>query len=231
MLPPTAASLLFVSGLKREAANLAGPDRISICGDASILRAKLSQLADLRLRLVISWGICGGLDPRLRPGDLVVGTEVVSDAGSIRADETVMLSLERHLANAGERVVIGRLAAAHAPVLTTRAKAELHTATGAVAVDMESMLVGRFAFERGVPFAILRAVSDPADRGLPPLVMKAVEADGRVNIAAVILSLIRSPGQLPDMIAAARDSKAALRALGRCRGFPSLFLGLGLTHI
>jgi adenosylhomocysteine nucleosidase len=228
--PSPAARLLTVSGLQREAAIFAGPDALSICGDAPTLQAKLARLAELPLRLVVSWGICGGLDPRLRPGDLVIGNEVVSDGCGIRADETVMLSLERRLANGGERAVIGRLAGVDAPVLAAGAKAQLRTATGALAVDMESLLAGRFALERGVPFAILRAVSDPADRDLPPLVLKAVGSHGRTNIAAVIGGLIRSPGQLPGLIAAACDSKAALQALGRRRGPPGLFCGLGLAQ-
>jgi len=180
---------------------------------------------------VMSWGVCGGLDSRLRPGDLVVGAEVVSDDGSIRTDEAVRSWLERRLIDAGARVVVERLAAADAPILTVRAKAELRRATGAAAVDMESLLAGRFALERRAPFAILRAVADPADRDLPPLVLKAVDSDGRINVAAVIGGLIRFPGQFSGLLAAARDSKAAFRALNRCRGLlPSLFLGLGLAH-
>jgi adenosylhomocysteine nucleosidase len=227
---PRSAKLLIVSGLEREAAIFNGPNTISICGDASTLRAKFARLADLPLRMVASVGICGGLDPALRGGDVVVGAEVVSGGESIKTDETIAQSLTRRLVDLGERAVVGRVAGTHAPVLTARAKAQLHTITGAVAVDMESLLAGRFALERGVPFAILRAVSDPADRDLPPLVLKAVGSDGRTNIAAVIGGLVRSPGQLPGLIAAACDSKAALQALGRRRGPPGLFCGLGLAQ-
>ena len=97
---------------------------------------------------------------------------------------------------------------------------------------MESLTAGRFALERRAPFAILRAVADPADRDLPPLVLKAVDCDGRIDGVAVIGELIRFPGQLAGLIAAARDSRAAFRALDRCRGLlPSLFLSLGLAHV
>ena len=87
--PPPAASLLIVSGLQREAAILAGPNRLSICGDATALRARLAEATGLQPHLVMSWGVCGGLNSRLRPGDLVVGAEVVSDDGSISTDEAV----------------------------------------------------------------------------------------------------------------------------------------------
>ena len=182
--------------------------------------------------LVISWGLCGGLDAGLRPGDLIVGAEVVSEAGVIPTDEAVTSSLRRRLTDAGARVALGRFVGVEAPVLTASAKAELRRATGAAAVDMESAIAGRFALERQAPFAILRAVADPAERDLPRLVVKAVDSAGRINVAAVIEELIRSPSQFTRLIAAARDSKAAFRALNRCRGLlPGPLLGLGLADL
>ena len=122
--------------------------------------------------MVISWGVCGGLDPRLRPGDLILGAEVVSAEGRINTDEAVTSSLAQRLIDAGARVAVERVAGVSSPVSTARAKAELRLATGAAAVDMESLTAGRFALERRTPFAILRAVADPADRDLPPLVLR-----------------------------------------------------------
>jgi hopanoid-associated phosphorylase len=222
------ANVLIVSGLKREAAILAGPGRTTLCGDASSLRAKLTEDAGLRPSLVVSWGLCGGLDPRLRPGDLVVAKEVVSGEGAIRTDEAVTSSLAQRLAGAGARVAVDRMAGADAPVVTAAAKAELRRATEAAAVDMESLIAGQYALEQRIPFAILRAVADPAERDLPPLVLKAVDSDGRIKPQAVIRELIRDPGQFASLRALAADSRTAFQALNRCRGLlPSLFLDLG----
>ncbi len=185
MHSPPAANLLIVSGLKREAI-LAGPACLSICGNAATLQAKLAELADATFVPSGELGLCGGLDPLLRPGDLVMGTEVVSEAGSIIVDKTIMLALQRHLATTSQSVVIGRVVGVHAPVMTARAKADLNSATGALAVDMESQIAGRFALQRGVPFAILRAVSDPAERDLPPLIANAVKPNGQAILAAVM---------------------------------------------
>ena len=226
------ASVLIVCGLKREAAILAGPGRTTLCGDAPTLRARLAEAASLRPSLVVSWGLCGGLDPRLRPGDLVLGAEVVSDEGAVRTDEAVTASLAQRLLGAGARVVVERFAVSDAPVLTVAAKAELRRATEAAAVDMESLIAGRYALEQRAPFAILRAVADPADRDLPPLAVKAVQSDGGINAAAVIGELIRSPGQLAGLRALAADSSAAFQALKRCRSLlPGLFLGLGAADV
>jgi adenosylhomocysteine nucleosidase len=225
-LPPS-ADVLIVSGLKREAAILAGPGRTTLCGDASILRARLAEAASLKPSLVVSWGLCGGLDPRLRPGDLILGAEVVSDQGAVRTDQAVTALLAKRLAGVGAHVIVERLAASHAPVLTAAAKADLRRATGAAGVDMESLIAGRYALEQRSPFVIVRAVADPAERDLPPLVLKAVDSGGGIDALAVIRELIRSPRELAGLRAAARDSGAAFEALKRCRSLlPGLFLGL-----
>jgi hypothetical protein len=226
-LPPT-ANVLIVCGLKREAAILAGAGQAALCGNAATLRARLAAAAALKPSLVISWGVCGGLDPRIRPGDLILGEEVVSDGRVIRTDGGVISSLARGLADLGTRASVQRMAAAAAPVLTAAAKSDLRRATGAAGVDMESLVAGGFAAERRIPFAILRAVADPAERSLPSLALKAVRPDGGINTMAVIGELVRSPGQFAGLGAAALDAQAAFRALNRGRGpLLRLFLGLG----
>jgi adenosylhomocysteine nucleosidase len=229
---PQPANVLIVCGLKREAAILSGPGRVTFCGDAPTLRARLAKAAGLGPSLVVSWGLCGGLDPKLRPGDLILAKQVVSADSAIRTDEAVTSSLAQRLVGAGARVAVERLAGAGAPVLTSVAKAELRRATGAAGVDMESLIAGQYALEQQIPFAILRAVADPAERDLPPLVLKAVDSDGGINTLAVIGELIRSPSQLAGLRALAADSGAAFRALNRCRGLlPGLFLGLGAADL
>ena len=231
MLP--SASVLIVCGLKREAAILRGPGRTTLYGDAPTLRSRLAEAASLRPSLVVSWGLCGGLDPRLRPGDLILGAEVVSDEGAVRADEAVTASLAQRLGHAGARVVVERLAASDAPVLTAAAKAELRRATDAAGVDMESLIAGQYALEQRAPFAILRAVADPAERDLPPLVLKAVDSDGGIDVqppSSERLSALRASSQGSAL--SRPTVAAAFRALKRCRGLlPGLFLGLGAADL
>ena len=69
--------------------------------------------------------------------------------------------------------------------VTAAAKADLRRATEAAGVDMESLIAGQYALEQRAPFAILRAVADPAERDLPPLALKAVDSDGGIDVQAV----------------------------------------------
>ena len=222
--------LLFITGLKREAAIARAPDALAICGSGETLRAKLAE-ATTPLPLTISFGLCGGLDPALRSGDVVIGTRVLSDGASMMADESVAYELAARLCAAGERVSQGAVAGVDSPLLTRAAKAELRNATMAVAVDMESHFAARFAADHKTRFAILRVVSDPVDRDLPSLVTKVARSDGSIDLGAVASALVRSPAQTPGLIAAARDSAIAFAALRRCRRLPGLFSGLGLAHL
>jgi hopanoid-associated phosphorylase len=220
--------VVVVCGLKREASILAGAGCVAVCGDAATLQRRLRDAGISRPELVISWGLCGGLDPRLRPGDLVVGGEVRSGDERIQTDAFVASRLADRLATANARVFLERFASAPAPVLTASDKARLRDATGAAAVDMESLIAGRFARESGAPFAIMRAVADPAARDLPPLASAVVDSEGRVKARAVVAALLRSPRQIAQLPALARDSRAAFAVLERCRRLlPGLFLGLG----
>ncbi|WP_188609077.1 phosphorylase family protein [Chelatococcus reniformis] len=230
MTAPAQPSLLFVCGLAREAGIAAGEGARAICGDAPTLQAGLGALP-ARPDLVVSFGLCGGLDPALRSGDLVVGTTVAAAGTTLASQEGLGRVLVRRLASLGQPARLGVVAAVDAPVLTWRDKARLREATGAIAVDMESLVAARFAAECGLPFVVLRAVSDPADRDLPPLVLKAVGADGRLDLKVVAAAVARSPAQIGGLVAAGLDSAAAFAALGRVRRLPGLFLSLGLADL
>jgi hypothetical protein len=80
-----------------------------------------------------------------------------------------------------------------------------------------------------LPFTACRVVIDPADRELPHAALVAMAADGSVNIAAVLKSLARRPGQLSALMRLAADARKARAALLRGRrmldpgfGFPGL---------
>jgi hypothetical protein len=177
-------------------------------------------------------GLCAGLDPRLRPGNPVTGDEASFREEHGRTNEGAASALTRRLSEAGEQVSAECFAAVEAPLLAADEKPQLRLATGAAAVDMESLIAGRFAGELEAPFAIPRAVADPAERSLPPLAAKATASESRIDAGAIVAGLARSPGQAASIGWAARDSGAAFASLRRCRGLlPSVFVGLGLGDL
>jgi len=104
-----------------------------------------------------------------------------------------------------------------APVASAAAKAALHVASGAAAVDMESAIVAQAAVRHGLPFAVLRIVADPAERALPRAALVAMREDGGINVAAVLSALARAPQQWPAFAQLALDSRKAFSELARAR--------------
>src|SRR5215217_712246 len=87
--------ILVVTGLALEARIAAGPHITTLCsgGDPLLLRSRLAATGPRGLRAVISFGLAGGLDPTLRPGDVVVASEVTSGADVWQADRAVVQAL------------------------------------------------------------------------------------------------------------------------------------------
>jgi 4-hydroxy-3-methylbut-2-enyl diphosphate reductase len=100
-------------------------------------------------------GVCGALDPRFEPGDLVVASALIDPDGA--RIEVPSAALAATLARHGLRVHIGPIACV-AQLSDGQPRAELARRTGACAVDMESFWLAPAA--AGRPFAVLRAVSD-----------------------------------------------------------------------
>jgi adenosylhomocysteine nucleosidase len=162
------------------------------------------QLGALAL---VSFGLAGGLDSALAPGSLLV-------PGCVVERDT------RYAANPALRAWLGPgsdapLAACAEPVATVVAKARLRAATAAAAVDLESGAVARVAERHNLPFAVLRAVCDPAWRALPEAALVALNRHGEVGFGPVLAWLARRPGQLPSLLALARDAARARAALVR----------------
>ena len=155
---------------------------------------------------LISFGLAGGLDPALRPGAIIVPTSVIACDDRFAADA----NLSRMLGGVTDDVVLG----AGAVITSVTEKRRLHQPTGATAVDLESSAVARVAAARGVPFAVLRAMCDPAERALPPAALAALDARGAIGVVwRVAASLVARPGQLPALLALAADAMAARRSL------------------
>ena len=236
MIPTPAApavSVLIVSGLKREAAILSGPGRLAICGDGPTLRARLAKLADTPIDLVVSWGVCGGLDPRLRPGDLILGSDVVSSEGGVGADEAVASSLARRLTDAGARVTVERVAAVSSPVSTARAKADLRIADrsgGGRHGKPDRRPFRRSNGGRPSPFCARSPIRRNATCRRSCLTLSTPTAGSRPPPSSGSSSALpaSSPGSSRRLATAGPRSGA----LSRCRGLlPGLFLGLGPANL
>lgn len=159
------------------------------------------------VRALLSFGLSGGLDPRLRPGALIVPRMVLAGGERFSAAPDMIAALGGPTV---DLVLAGSEIARDAAD-----KRRLWQQTGAAAIDMESGAVARVARRHGLPFAVLRAVCDPAERSLPPAALLALDQTGAIDVLKVLGSVAASPSQIPALLTLTRDAATARRALIR----------------
>ncbi len=177
---------------------------------------------------LISAGICGGLRNGLAPGTLVLAHRVRDAAGNgWTVDRAWRAALAEHL---GGRLSMasGVLLGSDRVLATPREKAEAGRIHDAMAVDMESHAVAAVAAEAGLPFLVLRAVSDPARTHIPRVAFRGVDRAGNRRPGRVAKGLLKHPGDLPDLVRLAFNTGRATRTLGRAVTFGArIRFGLG----
>nr|WP_249191758.1 phosphorylase [Burkholderia cenocepacia] len=168
---------------------------------------------------IVSFGTAGGLAPDLAPGALVIANAIDGPFGRVETDAgwSTRLVAALHDTPVWARVTRGTIAAVGAPVVSEQDKASLHHAKGALAVDMESHIAAAFAAARGVPFAVCRAIVDPAWRTLPSAATAGLRDDGSTAILPILRELLKQPSQLGPLLQVASDARAARTTLIQAR--------------
>ncbi len=176
-----------------------------------------SQLAELLENLplggiagIVSFGVCGGLNPSLKSGDLVIES---NSKGWLERLQAALPTARSGIVAGGDAMIAG-----------ASEKRALRQRLGADAIDMETHQVKAFAERTGTPYAVVRAVSDPAHSALPRAALVGLKPKGETDAFAVVRSLALRPWELPALLRTAREADAALRALRNARDL----LGPGL---
>lgn len=212
----TVTRIGFITGIQKEAAILkknSGTQKSDIkCAGANSKRAYnlASNLAQGGSEMLISFGVAGALDPSLNPGDLIIPDQIIGLNNG--AKNTSKDHLIFHLGSCLD-YRNGSLLGSEKLVTTAAEKLSLYKTTGAVAVDMESLSVATAACDHGLPFLVIRAISDTADQDLPSVTFKAIDEQGYSQLGAIIFELSKKPNELPGLIRLARNSTKALDTL------------------
>jgi len=172
-----------------------------------------AALIEAGAHALVSWGIAGGLDPALRPGDLVLPAAVLG-IGNTRyeADQPWRARLTESL-GARVRVHAGTMLQVDQPLRDEAAKRAAFESNGACAVDMESAAIAARANRARLPFLVVRSVSDAAEIPIPTGALIGVDAEGNPRTVALLGWLLRHPGQLPDVLNMRRTYRAAVATL------------------
>lgn len=155
-------------------------------------RNNLAQYIPKDCKGLISAGTAGGLDSRVKRGDLIVANAVVT------IDEKIYAAHPPWAASVINKTggAIGRLFSSPNEITQTPAqRIAVSKKYNAIADDEESWAVAETALKLGLPFIVLRAISDQSDQTLLPDDTTAVNPDGSINVIKEIPDFFEDPGE------------------------------------
>ena len=159
---------------------------------------------------VINTGIAGSLNAEINIGDIVLSTDVLHhdmDAVgfgypkgqipqmkefSFPADENLRAVAEKvcRIVNPEIRTFQGRIVSGDQFISENEVKERIIKEFGGYAVEMEGAAIGQTAYVNGVPFLIIRAISDKAD-GSAHMDYPAFEAQAAKHSTNLTLGLLK----------------------------------------
>lgn len=173
-----------VSGVTFHTGKIAGKTvAIARCGIGKVFAALCAQTMIMKYSpdLIVNTGVGGGLAHGLSTGDIVVARDLcqhdmdtsaigdpvglVSGINKIyfesdaRAREILLSAAE----SLGLRATEGRIASGDKFIASACDKARIISTFAADACEMEGCAIAQVAFVNGIPFAVVRALSDSAD--------------------------------------------------------------------
>jgi adenosylhomocysteine nucleosidase len=165
---------------------------------------------------LMSWGCAGALSAALKPGDLILADKLVDVEGCEDATFCVSTDWHSYTQNRLAKFVVvhcGRLAESENIVSSSRDKKKLHTITGAVALDMESVAIAKVARRYTMPFLAIRVIVDPVNMSLPLAINYSLNDRGEIMLGKLLLFLFLHPAELPGLIKLGLHFNAAKKTL------------------
>lgn len=160
------------------------PVLLAECGVGKVNAASLTQfLLDRGARSILFTGVAGAVDRRLRVGDVVIASDAVQHdvdvtglgyqpgevpgSGLAFPADQRLVELARAAADdlAGVGVYVGRIASGDTFVAEHELAADIAGRFSALCTEMEGAACAQVCSGWGVPFAIVRSISDSADGG------------------------------------------------------------------
>jgi adenosylhomocysteine nucleosidase len=183
-------------------------------------RATHIVLQSNRVKLLVSLGFAGALNPDLAGGDIILcsgihcqdgnGNKTASHINGL--DNGIHTMLCRALESDSINFRTGEIVSVMQPMQTAEERAVLRDEFNAEIVDMESYWIASIAAQRQVPFLALRAVSDTVDDSFPPI-EQIVDIEGNLLPGKAALYFLSHPWHLTMLFGLYRNSIRAAKNL------------------
>lgn len=169
-------------------------------GDRNARAATAELLRRLPIGRVLLVGVAGALSPRLPPCALVVGEEIQHVDGPRLVAPPALVAWAVERCRARRARVISARAIIDTPAEKARLEARYGAGAEAAVVDLESAGCTAVADAAGLPWLVLRAVSDTAAEAVPELLNRCLDEGGAIGRGRVVGALLRNPGALPSLL-------------------------------
>jgi adenosylhomocysteine nucleosidase len=184
-------------------------------------------LAATGAQALVVIGVSGALSPELATADLVVASRVTDEEGRVHEPDAESVAAATRAT--GGRAAVIMSARRIADSVDEKSRLARQAGGGLAVVDLESASYVAAAEAAGIPWIVLRAVSDTSGEALPALLNRSLDAGGAVSRGRVLRGLLADPGALPHLLTLrkrvaecalvlARAAEAALPACLAARG-------------
>ena len=178
----------------------------AVCGIGKVFAAMCTQTMIVKYApdAVVNTGVGGTLTSALTIGDAAISRDVVQhdmdtsalgdpvglisgiNIVNIPADAALAAEVERIAAEQGINTCLGTIASGDRFVADVATKTRIVESFGAIACEMEGAAVGQVCYVCGVPFVVIRAISDDADGGAcedyPAFAKRSAERSARLVV-------------------------------------------------
>jgi adenosylhomocysteine nucleosidase len=185
-------------------ANGAGPKLAVRATEVAIRAVTGADLSSSRLEAVITTGYCGGLDPALQIGDIIVAGQVLDFA---TGEQFPCAELPSHPSRG---IVLSQDRIAN----NIEEKQQLFRQTGACAVEMEAAGVAARSKRAGLPFHCIKVLCDGATETFALDLNRMRTTEGRVARGKIIVNALVRPNLIPGLLRLKRRTEEVAQALG-----------------
>ncbi len=194
-------------------------------GRKNAVKAANCLIESIKVDLLISAGVAGGIRHGLNVGDLVVaesvghsnqcdfdGEELQLESDYVCNKEVFQLARQ---VSKGMKMKFhfGSLLTVDKVISCASTKKRIGEQNPFLAVEMESAAVAEVAYGKGVKFAAIRSISDDIDDDLHLDYDSIMSDEGKVKVASIALEVLKNPQKLSLLRRLNKQTKTAAKSL------------------
>lgn len=189
-----------------------GGNRVIVCMSGiggEQVESEASKLLSSKPQALIITGFAGALDDSLATGQVIAANSVLHADSKYSSDAELLQRAKAQLKDESEHTLVTVDEVVH----STEKKLLLNLASGCCAVDMESAFAASIAQRTGVPFLVVRSISDDCNCSISSIFAESMRSDGNPDIGYLLMACFRRPSTIPAAIRLGIQTKRAADSL------------------